>query len=188
MNKSVFWLGLLACLLCSGCTFIFDNLPFVYRLDIEQGNMIDQSMVDQLRPNMSKPQVLFIMGSPMMIDTFHEQRWDYVFSKAPSGEDRVQKRVTLFFTGDNLTSVQGDFHPSAMPVSKPDTQSSLELPKRELEKSMWQKVAGLFGIDPGIDVDDGVTPNPAPNARSGGNSGGNTRGNSGGSSAPGMGR
>jgi outer membrane protein assembly factor BamE len=159
MNKSVFWLGLIASLTCTACGTVLSNLPGIYKLDIEQGNMLDQSMIDQLRPNMSKRQVQFIMGTPMIVDIFHDERWDYIYSKEPSGEDRVQKRVSLYFKGDNLQSVQGDFRPSSMPVVKPSTETSIELPKREFDQSMWQKVANLFGFDPGVDTDDGVTPN-----------------------------
>lgn len=86
-------------------------------MDIEQGNKIDQSMVDQLRPNMTKRQVVYIMGSPMLTDSFHDKRWDYIYSSQPGGGDRIQKRVTLFFNGDNLVGVQGDLRPSSMPVA-----------------------------------------------------------------------
>ncbi|MGR9052501.1 MAG: outer membrane protein assembly factor BamE, partial [Gammaproteobacteria bacterium] len=67
-------------LLLSGCTTVMENLPGVYKLDIQQGNIIDQEVIDQLRPNMSKRQVLYVIGSPMLIDVFHQQRWDYLYS------------------------------------------------------------------------------------------------------------
>ena len=83
----------------------------------------------------------------MLSDTFHEKRWDYLYAKEPNGEDRVQKRISLFFNGDNLIGIQGDFRPNAVPVIAETKENTLELPKRDLEKSMWEKVAGLFGID-----------------------------------------
>ncbi|MDT4329349.1 outer membrane protein assembly factor BamE [Methylomonas sp. MED-D] len=131
-----------------GCSTILNNLPGVYSLDIEQGNIIDQSMVDQLRPNMTKRQVLYIMGSPMLADAFHERRWDYLYSEQPSGEDRVQKRISLFFNGENLMGVQGDFRPSSLPVVKESTETSVDLPKRELDRSMWEKISGIFSDEP----------------------------------------
>ncbi|MGZ4958394.1 MAG: outer membrane protein assembly factor BamE [Methylomonas sp.] len=148
MNKTSILLAATASLTLSACTTIMNNLPGVYRLDIEQGNMIDQSMVDQLRPNMTKRQVLYIMGSPMLADAFHEKRWDYLYSKQVSGEDRVQKRVSLFFEGDNLIAVQGDFRPSSEPVVKESTETSIDLPKRNLDRSMWEKITGLFSSEP----------------------------------------
>ncbi|MGD0961415.1 MAG: outer membrane protein assembly factor BamE [Methylomonas sp.] len=175
MHKSVFWLSA-AALTLTACTSILNNMPGIYRLDIDQGNVINQSMVDQLRPEMSRRQVLFIMGSPMLIDDFHDQRWDYIYAKLPGGGDREQQRLSLYFEGDTLVGVQGDLHPSAEPTPKVSSETSVDLPKRELEKSMWQKVAGLFGIDPGVDPDDGVTPTQSGGQGSGaGSSGGGRR-------------
>jgi outer membrane protein assembly factor BamE len=148
MNKPAILLAVSTIFITPACSTILSNLPGVYTLEIEQGNMIDQIMIDQLRPNMTKRQVLYIMGSPMLSDTFHERRWDYLFSEQKTGEDRVQKRISLFFNGDNLMGVQGDFHPSAVPVLKPSTEASVELPKREIDKSMWEKISGLFSDDP----------------------------------------
>jgi outer membrane protein assembly factor BamE len=83
----------------------------------------------------------------MLADAFHEKRWDYLYSEQPGGEDRVQKRVSLFFNGENLMGVQGDFRPSSMPVVKESTETSVDVPKRDLERSMWEKISGLFGND-----------------------------------------
>lgn len=128
----------------TGCETLLSNLPGVYSIDIEQGNMIDQAMIDQLRPNMTKRQVLYIMGSPMLADTFHEKRWDYLYSNQPGGESRTQKRVSLFFNGDNLAGVQGDFRPSAQPVIKESTETTVDIPKRIIDTTMWEKVSSLF--------------------------------------------
>lgn len=148
MKLSPFLLAASASLGLGACSTILTNLPGVYTLDIEQGNIIDQSMVDQLRPNMTKRQVLYIMGSPMLTDTFHEKRWDYLYSEQPGGEERVQKRISLYFEGDNLMAVQGDFRPSSLPVVKESTETSVDVPKRDLDKSMWEKISGLFGDEP----------------------------------------
>ncbi|MBD9355754.1 outer membrane protein assembly factor BamE [Methylomonas albis] len=147
MKKSSFLLAAVTSLSLGACSTILNNLPGVYTLDIEQGNIIDQSMINQLRPNMTKRQVLYIMGSPMLADAFHEKRWDYLYSEQASGEDRVQKRVSLFFNGDNLMGVQGDFRPSSLPVVKESAETSVDVPKRDIERSMWEKISGLFGSD-----------------------------------------
>lgn len=128
----------------TGCETVLSNLPGVYTIDIEQGNMVDQAMVDQLRPNMNKRQVLYIMGSPMLADSFHEKRWDYLYSKQPGGEERMQKRISLFFNGDSLTGVQGDMHPSAAPVLKESTEVTVDVPKRNLDSTMSEKISDLF--------------------------------------------
>ena len=132
------------------CTTILTNLPGVYSVDVQQGNMVDQAMIDQLRPSMNKRQVLYIMGSPMLIDFFHQKRWDYLYSAQLGGGDRQQKRISLFFEGDQLIGVQGDFKPSAVPVVKTSDETTVDVPKRDLEKTLWEMITGLFGYD-GID-------------------------------------
>ncbi|NBV74574.1 MAG: outer membrane protein assembly factor BamE [Methylococcaceae bacterium] len=123
------------------------NIPGVYTIDILQGNMIDQDLIDQLRPNMTKRQVMYILGSPMIADTFHDKRWDYLYSEQKNGGDRLQKRVSLYFNGDSLAGVQGDIRPSTLPVVKPSTETTVDLPKREFDKSMREKVTGLFSFN-----------------------------------------
>jgi len=129
------------------CTTILTNLPGVYKVDVQQGNIVDQSMIDQLRPSMNKRQVLYIMGSPMLADVFHSKRWDYLYSVQIGGGDRQQKRISLFFDNDQLIGVQGDFKPSTVPVIKTSEETTVEVPKRDLEKTLWEKITGLFGYD-----------------------------------------
>jgi outer membrane protein assembly factor BamE len=147
MRKSLFSLSLLTSLTLVSCSTILNNLPGVYRLEIQQGNIIDQAMVDQLRPGMNKRQVLYIMGSPMLDDVFHKNRWDYLYSDQPSGEDRVQKRISLFFENDQIAGVQGDFRPSATPVIKTSGETTVDVPKRNLDKTLWEKITSLIGYD-----------------------------------------
>jgi outer membrane protein assembly factor BamE len=161
MGKSLFSLTLLASLTLASCSTILNNLPGIYTLDVQQGNMIDQSMIDQLRPNMSKRQVLYIMGSPMLTDAFHQNRWDYIYSNQPGSEPRMQKEISLLFKDDQVIGVQGDFKPSSLPVIKESTETTVDLPPRELEKTLWEKITGLFGIDADAnDVDDSTESSP----------------------------
>ena len=147
MRKSLFSLSLLTSLTLVSCSTILNNLPGVYTLEIQQGNIIDQSMVDQLRPGMNKRQVLYIMGSPMLDDVFHKNRWDYLYSDQPDGGDRVQKQISLFFDDDQIVGVQGDFRPSAVPMIKTSGETTVDIPKRDLEKTLWEKITGLVGYD-----------------------------------------
>lgn len=132
-------------LLVTGCSW--DWLPFVYRQDIHQGNVISQEMIDQLRPGMTKRQVTYIMGAPLMIDPFHDERWDYVYSNQPGDEPRVQKNVTLIFRGDELVALQGDFRPGTLPSIEMRKDSTVNVPKIEREKTLWQMITGLFDDD-----------------------------------------
>jgi len=156
MRKSLFSLSLLASLSLTSCSTVLNNLPGVYTLEIQQGNIVDQNMINQLRPNMDKRQVLYIMGSPMLVDYFHKNRWDYVYSVKPSGEEAVEKKAFLVFKTkdgtDRLVGMYGDFKPSNLPVVKPTEEQTVDLPKREVEHTLWEMITGLFGFD-GSDTD-----------------------------------
>lgn len=147
MRKSLFSLGLLASLTLVSCSTIMNYIPGVYTIDIQQGNIIDQAMVDQLRPGMNKRQVLYIMGSPMLDDVFHKNRWDYLYSDKHDGDDRVQKQLSLFFENDQIVSIQGDFRPSAVPAPKASAETTVDVPKRDLDKTLWEKITRLIGYD-----------------------------------------
>ncbi len=150
MRKSFSPLVIASCLTLTGCSTVLENLPGVYSLDIQQGNVVNQEMIDQLRPNMSKRQVLYIMGSPMLVDVFHQKRWDYLYSEQPGGGDRVQKRLSLYFDDDSLIGVQGDFRPSSLPVIPESKETTLDIPERDLEQTLWEKITGLFSDEPDI--------------------------------------
>lgn len=98
-----------ACL--SACGFI--GFPGVYRIDVEQGNIVTQEIADQLKPGMSRRQVRFILGTPLIEDTFNENRWDYIYVKRNGLEVLSESRLTVIFDGDELTEVRGDYLPSA---------------------------------------------------------------------------
>lgn len=80
-----------------------------YRPDIRQGNFVTQEMVSQLKPGMSREQVRFVLGAPLLTDVFHAERWDYLY-RFQSGRDGAakQRRLAVFFTDDKLVRVDGD--------------------------------------------------------------------------------
>jgi len=144
MPPRALFLTLSASLTLSACSYVVENLPGVYRLEIQQGNIIEQHMVDQLRPGMNKRQVLYVMGSPMLSDYFHKNRWHYIFYEKNEDGEEQEKRLLLFFDNDEIVGIQGDFKPSDKPVNRPIQQSTLELPKRDLDKSLWGYISGFF--------------------------------------------
>ena len=103
-----------ACLLLlSACNNIGSmDFPGVYKISIPQGNIITQEMVDQLRPGMTKRQVIFVMGTPLIRDPYHQDRWDYVYNFQPGGGERGQERLSVLFENDQLVSLSGDFEPT----------------------------------------------------------------------------
>jgi outer membrane protein assembly factor BamE len=158
MRSAFYCIVILSSFLLASCTYILNNLPGVYRIPIQQGNIVDQAMIDQLRPSMTERQVLYILGSPMLVDTFHQKRWDYLYSNQPSGEDRQQKKVSILFDEYDLVSgIQGDFRPSTTAVTKPSEETTVDVPKRDIERTMWQKIKGMFGFD---DADDAPWKDP----------------------------
>jgi outer membrane protein assembly factor BamE len=144
-QKSLVGLALLLSLQLSACNYSW--IPFTYRQDIHQGNVVSQEMVDQLRPGMSQRQVAFIMGTPMLVDPFHEDRWDYIYSNQPGNDVRIQKNVTLIFQGDQLSQLQGDFRPGTLPSIELKKDSTISVPTISREKTLVQKIKGLFGSD-----------------------------------------
>ena len=79
----------------------------VYRLDIQQGNLLDAEQVDQLEVGMTRSQVRFLLGTPMVIDTFDANRWDYMYSLRHGRSREVTKRhLVVWFDGDTVTRIE----------------------------------------------------------------------------------
>jgi outer membrane protein assembly factor BamE len=91
----------LLALALGACGFV--GFPGVYRINIEQGNIVTQEMVDQLKPGMSRRQVRFILGTPLIEDTFNQDRWDYIYVLRNGRDVLDEQRLTVFFDGDELT-------------------------------------------------------------------------------------
>ncbi len=82
-----------------------------YRMEIQQGNYVSQEMVSQLKPGMTKEQVRFILGTPLVTDIFHGDRWDYVYYReAPGG--REERKIFVIFRDERLERVAGDVVPA----------------------------------------------------------------------------
>lgn len=79
-----------------------------YRIDVRQGNFVSQEMVARLKPGLTRDQVRFILGTPLVADVFHADRWDYVYRFQP-GRGEVEKRhLIVYFEGDKLVRLGGD--------------------------------------------------------------------------------
>lgn len=89
------------------------TLPTVksYKMDIQQGNVVTSEMLLKLRPGMTKSQVKFIMGTPLLVDSFRTNRWDYFYQLRKRGSVVSQRRVILDFEDDLLKRVRGDVVP-----------------------------------------------------------------------------
>ena len=146
MRKLLIFFSLIASQSLVSCSYVLHHLPGVYKIDVQQGNIIDQSMINQLKPGMTKKQVLYILGSPMLDNVFHKNRWDYIYINQPSGEDKVQQEFSLFFDKDKVVGIQGDFRPNSNPGPKVAKETTVEVPKRDLDKTLWEKITSVFGF------------------------------------------
>ncbi len=101
-------LGILAMV---GCSRTYDgkwNPPLLYKIDIQQGNVVSQAMLDKLKPGLDKQQVRFIIGSPILVSPFDTERWDYLYSYQVRGGIRRQRHISLQFEDGKLAGISGD--------------------------------------------------------------------------------
>ena len=86
-----------------------------YRIDVPQGNLVTQEMVSSLKPGMSRDQVKFVLGTPLLTDLFHGDRWDYLYRLQRGDGSVEERRLAVFFDKDLLTRVEGDIVAPGMP-------------------------------------------------------------------------
>ncbi|ASD66655.1 outer membrane protein assembly factor BamE [Pseudoalteromonas piscicida] len=87
----------------SGCS------SWIYRINVPQGNFLEQSDVDKLRVQMTREQVLYVLGTPLAKDTFNNNVWHYQYVFNIDRESEVRKSFTVYFENDKLVRVSGDF-------------------------------------------------------------------------------
>lgn len=109
-------LATIASLLLASCGSV--GLPMLdlkpYRIEIQQGNFVSQEMVSKLKPGMTKDQVRFVLGTPLITDSFHAERWDYVFRRQRVNSTELeQRKIAVFFEDGKLKRIDGDVKPAA---------------------------------------------------------------------------
>ena len=124
MKKILIPILLSIIMLAGGCSN-WENFSLVHVPDIEQGNIVTPEMVALLEPGMSKRQVRFALGSPMLVDVFHEQRWDYLLSIKRRNEPLEVKRFSVYFEGDTLSRYTGDIEPAENVVTSQEKREVL---------------------------------------------------------------
>lgn len=138
MQRSLLYPMLAIILTVTGCSStgeyavtvpVASSNPFVYQPAVQQGTVITQEMVNQLRIGMEKSQVRFVMGTATIVDTFHQDRWDYFYSLVEGGDLQETYRLTIFFKGGKLSSMQGDFSPKAEIKTNKMQEKVFDVPK-----------------------------------------------------------
>lgn len=122
-----------------------DSLPLVYRVDIQQGNVITQEMLAQLQPGMDKTKVRHIMGTPPLIDTFHSNEWHYIYTFQEGNDTRQMRRVTLHFLDERLTRVEGNVKAAPGPMVV-ERKPAVEAVVPEAEKRVFDRMRETVGL------------------------------------------
>lgn len=100
-------------------------LPRVYKVTVQQGNVITQQMVDRLQPGMTREQVAYVMGEPVIRNPFDQDRWDYVYTLRVPGVVQDHMKMSLFFTDGLLSHFVGDLAPSDQQAKARDREQAL---------------------------------------------------------------
>lgn len=114
-----------------GCSRL--SFPFVYRINVQQGNILDQKKIDQIKIGQNKRQVQFILGTPMLTDTFNPDRWDYIYSVRRGEKVLGKKRFTLYFEKDALARYEGDVGPGKAKIEDPKLDERMPTPQEQAE-------------------------------------------------------
>jgi outer membrane protein assembly factor BamE len=161
------FLTLLTVLALVGCKQA-PELPAVispYKIDIQQGNVVSQAMVAKLKAGMTRAQVRFALGSPLIVDPFRTDRWDYVYMYQKQGKEAERRRITIIFEEDKLLRIEGDVVPTdgtqgpekpaagppltTTPAPKPDPAAAAKpappKPETEEKQEKPKEEKGFFG-------------------------------------------
>ncbi len=157
MHKLLTFIAIFASLLLGGCgrfgigdriTDALDRMPLIYRPTIQQGNVVNQETINRLEPEMTKRQVRFVLGTPMMVDVFHEDRWDFIFTEGEGSKPSEIKKVALFFENDRLKRIEGDIRPLP-PEQREEVKKEVIVSVPDWEggkKPFWRRGLQAVGI------------------------------------------
>ncbi len=159
MQKSfLLWLCVTS-LILSGCNALQElgeavpdalgNTQLMYKPTVQQGNVVTQEMVDKLQPGMNRRQVAYILGTPLLVDAFHQDRWDYVYTKEVGGGAGNKTHIALFFEDDILVRIEGDFRPEPKedPLAGAEETVFTVPDYTKKEKGFFSRTLETIGID-----------------------------------------
>ena len=141
---------LAATLLLAGCSTWRDYVPSmgsfgVYKLDINQGNYITQDMVEKLKAGQTKQQVRLILGTPLLVSAFRDDRWDYVYEYSRHGKQVEHRKFTVHFSGDQLARWEGDELPvSAAQLNRIAADRALAPTTGAPDKGPWDRFLDML--------------------------------------------
>lgn len=130
MRQLLIYTLIIASALLGGCD---SGIFSVYRLDIQQGNALDVERVNQLEIGMDERQVRFLMGTPLLTDTFHDNRWDYLYWFKPGRGDLVRHRVTVFFDNGKVVRIVKEGLETPETVNDDEVKDDVQAPSPDVE-------------------------------------------------------
>lgn len=131
LPRALPWLAILLTTGCGSWSNPIDKIS-PYRIDIQQGNALTQDMVDKLKPGMTPAQVRFVLGTPLVVDPFHKDRWDYVYRLEKAGKLVEHRRITVVFENERLKGLEGDVA-AAAPKPAPGQEAAAAAPAAKQE-------------------------------------------------------
>ena len=105
-------------------SLLLSSCVSLYKPDVQQGNVISAEMLETLKTGMTKRQVVFLLGTPLIVDPFHPERWDYFYSLSKNGRKPAQRHLVVYFKGDAMVSLDGDLAPQNTPPNTPPNTKS----------------------------------------------------------------
>ncbi|MBK1723580.1 outer membrane protein assembly factor BamE [Thiocystis violacea] len=160
--RKIFTLTVIGCLALSGVagcardkkpeatqTSVLESLPFVYKMTVQQGNIITSEMVDSLELGMTKRQVEFVLGTPLLTDFFHTNRWDYTYTIKRGHKEMEQRDLTLYFQDDKLSRIAGDIRPDTKRSAENEPKEILvTVPDYKAREGLLNKSLKAVGLEP----------------------------------------
>ena len=123
-----------------------NDLKFVHKIDIQQGNVVTQNMLAQLEVGMDKEKVQFIMGTPIIMDTFNSHRWDYIFTYDRKREFLSKRTITLYFEGDSLSVIKGNIKAAEKELVAKRHEDAEILVPRFVKRSMKERILNKLSL------------------------------------------
>lgn len=126
-----------------------ERLPFVYKMTVQQGNIVNEEMVDQLQPGMTKRQVRYLLGTPLLTDFFNTDRWDYTYTIRRGHQEMEIKTLTLHFADDSLVRIEGDLRPDPnRAAAREPKEIVVSVPDYKERKGLIRRGLEVIGLEP----------------------------------------
>jgi outer membrane protein assembly factor BamE len=118
-------------------------------MTVQQGNIINEEMIDQVELGMSKSQVRYLLGTPLLTDIFHSDRWDYTYTLRRGHDPMETKRLTLYFEDDALVRIEGAVQPdpSRSLAAEGEREVVISVPDWQDKRGLISRTLGSIGLE-----------------------------------------